>query len=263
MTNDTIEKFYDIYKQEGFASKVLKCFIQEEEPKHPYMYEKDIGTPSFFISKNSKDISKISEKETMFNPDMFELIGEGETLEEAIKDFIKKDTLLCIRLMFVAADSGNQVFPIKELWNAEGLRFKEIFEDIQYSVERHRLLADKFIMGPDLLYSFKENLKEDTNKEITDDAIESDISGVCGKLWGVDLYLEPLLCFCVFSVTEGRYLGVRNIKEVTYKNNKLNVTGLMGLFNSRSVSCAIDRKYSKSNLDLKEIDILYNKGESK
>lgn len=260
--NEVLTKFYEIYKQEGFASKILLLTEYKELPPNmTYMYEKDIGTPSFFVSKNSKGISKISEKKTMFTPDIFKLIGEGETLEEAIKDFIKKDTLLCIKLMFVAADSGNQVFPIKELNIAEGLKFKEVFEDIQYSIERHRLLADKFIMSPDLFYSFKENLKEDINKEITDDFIESGVSGICGKMWGVNLYMEPLLRSCAFSVVEGKYLGVRIIKEVIYENNKLNVKGLMGILNSRSVSCAIDRKYSKSNLDLVEINKIYSTGD--
>jgi len=213
------KKFMDVYQFEGFASKILLC-----------------------REGNVSDIDT-------------EIVGEGLTIEQATKDFIRKDTLACVKLMFKTVESTGQVLSIKRILNSDC--FRGNLEDIQYEVEKNRRLVDKFVMGRDMLGAFKKNINAIDYDPIT--STDINISGTFGTIYGVNIYVDTILQDCLFAVTEARLLGERVISDISYSDNKLTVKGAMYITDPYAISCGVDSIYTKTTLDFNKLNELYNK----
>jgi len=243
MTNEEIKnKFMDIFAFEGFSSNVLT--LRKAEEGEIISYEKQEDIISSMVKTENSMFSQSTGKDRIFPPE-FELIGTGTIIEEAIKDFIRKDTMLCIELMFMAAAVNNQITPIPHV-----LDFKGILEETQMGVEQHRLITDKFIMGRDMLSNMKGIKAFDCNND-------DELIGIYGSIWGVNIFIEPwFLQHSIFAVTEGKYLGERVIRDISYDNNILTVKGTMCIINTRAISLGIGKRYTKIELDHDKINEL-------
>lgn len=134
---------------------------------------------------------------------------------------------------------------------------KNLFEKMQYNVERNRLLVDKFIMNRSELGQMKRNINAIDLDPIT--SRSGLLSGHFGSLWGVDIYVtvgedQPTIPQgLVFALTVGRYLG--RFKLMSFKDNGMHGASLkvyMDIINSRAISCGAEQNLC--NIELKELD---------
>ena len=98
---------------------------------------------------------------------------------------------------------------------------KSVLETLQFEVERHRLLVDKFIMNRAELGDLKKNINAIDYDPITSRDLL--LTGIFGSIWGVNIFVTAGVDEAglenvsvpegmIFAVTEGRYLGAMPIR---------------------------------------------------
>jgi hypothetical protein len=232
---EVYKKFMDIYEFEGYVPQILK--FKETAPGEIVSYKKDENTTAFTVNEslvlNDKELTiGRTEKGTMVFPPEFIIEGKGDTFEKAVRDFIKQDTALCMKLMTTACQDN--IIPILDL-NFIQHTLKDLLEKLQNLVEKVKLLSDKFIIGSDMLGSFYKSLSAFDYEDI-DDALKQ--TGIYGSVWGINVYVDPNLENCIFCVADPKSLGARFIRDVTYSDNSILVCGGMCILNPQAVSCA-------------------------
>lgn len=209
----------------SFAGKILETkWIESDEI--PFL-KKNKEFPCLFVEEDDKHL-KYSSKEEAF-PGEFSITTKEKTIEKAIESLIEKEDCI-ITLLLLKAVTSYAEYQSNNKNDEDKFQdrlvvlpreiTKSLLEDIQYKVERNRLLVERFIISINAINDIKEN-DILSPEEIT--SLDS------GKLFDVDIIpfaLDPLLLTkkhidVILAVTRGTYLGYRVIKfvNVTHEIN--------------------------------------------
>ena len=163
--------------------------------------------PEFLVTANPKiSISEIAQRQ-------YDIVDR--THDKATFQIMLKEDRMGLRELYQASTMENSQINI-----TSGLN-KSALESIQYEVERHRLMVDKFIMNRSELGDLKKNINAIDYDPITSRDLL--LTGIFGNIWGVNIFvsagqdeqgLENVAVpeGMVFAVTEGRYLGAMPIR---------------------------------------------------
>jgi hypothetical protein len=247
-----------------FAGKILVTHhVKGNDVIH---FEKDTNTPAIFIASNGTNIVPFERKggwsstETII-PEEFQIVGFGNTIEEALKDFAKKEDRILMKLLVHAMVAHNDPVLLKtDLSDTDqGVgTIKGDLEDVQLLVEKWRLIADKFLMSPHF-FDRIEKLEER-------DAGENPVEGTYGHVWGVmlgELPIDLMPVPMIIALSEGRYLGARSIRTVTDvskvvvgPNNEpcaVLCQEAMTILNTRAIGCGLTKSFIRMRADLDKI----------
>ena len=246
------------FTENSLASKVLR----EVDPSGSIYFEKDKNIPSIKAIQLEDKVIKIcvedKEKTVSFLEDII-LSTSGTTEEEALKKVIAQEDRIFKHMLLKASEQNNEV--ISDDFTYKGIT-KSNLETVQYEVERHRLVVDKFLMSTlasnDILEN-KENFPAQDFDKITEQIL-LDYS-LIGSIWGVNIFdmgFDLLPLRAIFAVTDGRYLGgkrINSIKSTTLDNSNVKVTvnESLSIINPRAVACLLDDSYTSNRLHLKKI----------
>jgi len=190
------------------------------------------------------------------------LIGRGNTEEKALENLIKKEDRLFTYMMLKASGLVNSICTIK--FSEEGIN-KNDLEILQYEVERHRLLVDKFLIPRIVLGDMKRNFNDIDFDPITSRDLL--LSGIFGSIWGVNIYclgLDMLPFKVIFAVSDTRYLGFRRFKSIDISNSiensfEIKLVESLCISNPRAIACSIESTYTTSHLNYNKITDIFKK----
>lgn len=253
MTLEDIRKQLDI----SLAGKVLSSYVRSG--KYTHDLEKDVNCPSLIaLPADSKVILHVIDPMiSCIDLQYIDILGEGKTEEDALKDLIRKEDYITTMMLLKASKLRNRISIFK---NSENLEVtKEDLEDLQHEVERWRLQVNNFILSS---FSYDDLMHPPTiayteNRKFTDEEF-LDIKN--GSFWGVnmiDMGLQ-LPIRIMFAATEGRYLGVRSIKNIDSFSSietgyVIRVTESLCIVNPRAVACCIERRYTDVSVNYEEL----------
>lgn len=251
---DVTEQYFTKLKEECYSFQVLHCVDKIID-----RLEKDSNQPSVEVMDNTNFEIRMSG--TGVAPSIFMIEGEGATEQEQLNNLIRQENKLFINLLFQAASVVNKVIILTDYAENNDYTKSNIipcFEQIQYEVEKHRFIVEKFLVG---VYLY--NRIEQSQSIGVDDLQNLHIDRVYDVSFiKVDIEALPIPSPVVFALTEGRYMGIRTVKsiyKITLDNGKeyLALEGQMAILNARTVSCGISKRYCNVTLNMGEIDSMY------
>lgn len=213
---------------EGFIRQVYRTHQLAQGQINSY--EKDVNCTALVIQEDGQTVETIVKGNRIFPPEFLITsmpkitISEIATRQFDIVDRTHDKTTFQIML----SEDRNG---LKELYQAATLEntqinitstvSKSVLETLQYEVERHRLLADKFIMNRAELGDLKKNINAIDYDPITSRDLL--LTGIFGSIWGVNIFVTAGVDETgkenvsvpegmIFCVTEGRYLGAMPIR---------------------------------------------------
>lgn len=213
---------------EGFIRQVFRT--HELAQGQINSYEKDINVAALVIQEDGQTIETIVKGNRIFpaefmvtsNPKIsiaeiaqrqYDIVDR--THDKATFQIMLKEDRMGLRELYQASTMENSQINI-----TSGLN-KSVLESLQYEVERHRLIVDKFIMNRSELGDLKKNINAIDYDPITSRDLL--LTGIFGNIWGVNIFvsagqdsqgLENVSVpeGMIFAVTEGRYLGAMPIR---------------------------------------------------
>lgn len=229
------------FEERALSAQVLKFFPNETKRM---IIDKDINVVASGCTSECTIDRIVKGNKAQFEE--FELVGKGKNKKEALDNLIDEDNKITYNLLLHTCDfgtsRGNQVISQKQ-----GENYKSLLEQLQYAVERNRLLVDKFLVGK---LDF-DGIVRGINC-IDYDPCALPAQGLVGSVWGVNIYVLDIVSMPLHSliaVTEGQYIGIRTITAVTIDNKIIKIKGQMGVVNPRAVSCVLPDKCIKKSID--------------
>jgi hypothetical protein len=225
---EMIPLILDRLDYEGFIRQVFKT--HEVAQGQIISYEKDINVTALVIQEDGQTVETVVKGNRVFPPEFwvtaFPKIGMSEIAkrqydvvdrahDKATFQIMLQEDRNGLRELYAAATIENSKLNITTSLN------KSVLETMQLEIERHRLIADKFIMNRQELGDFKKNINSMDYDPITSRDIL--LTGVFANIWGVNVFVSagvdeaglqnvsvpPGIVFCV---TEGRYIGAMPIR---------------------------------------------------
>ena len=225
---EMIPLILDRLDYEGFIRQVLKT--HEVAQGQIISYEKDVNVPALVIQEDGQTIGTVVKGNRVIPPEFwvtaFPKINMAEiakrqydivdrTHDKATFQIMLQEDRQGIRELYQAATVENSAVTISSSLN------KTVLEALQYEVERHRLIVDKFIINRAELGDFKKNINSMDYDPITSRDIL--LTGIFATMWGVNIFVSAGVDEnglqnvsvpegIVFAVTEGRYIGAMPIR---------------------------------------------------
>lgn len=253
---------------EGFIRQVFKT--HEVGQGQIISYEKDINVTALVIQEDGQTVETVVKGNRVFPPEFwvtaFPKINMAEiarrqydivdrTHDKATFQIMLQEDRAGLALLYGASSLENNQISISSAIN------KTVLETLQYEVERHRLLVDKFIMNRAELGDLKKNINAIDYDPITSRDIL--LTGIFASIWGINIFISAGVDEqglqnvsvpegVVFAVTEGRYLGAMPVRisltmlpADAFVFGKFQYGYLFGemigqtVLNARSVACGI------------------------
>jgi len=225
---EMIPLILDRLDYEGFIRQVFKT--HEVAQGQIISYEKDINVTALIIQEDGQTIECVVKGNRVFPAEFwvtaFPKINMAEiakrqfdivdrTHDKATFQIMLQEDRNGLRELYQASTLENSNITISSTVN------KSVLESLQYEVERHRLICDKFLMNRAELGDFKRNINSMDYDPITSRDIL--LTGIFGNIWGVNIFVSAGVDEAgiqnvsvpegmVFAVTEGRYLGAMPIR---------------------------------------------------
>ena len=213
---------------EGFIRKVLKT--HEVSQGQIISYEKDIDVTALMINGDGQTIDTVVKGNRVFPSEFWVTSSLRINMEEIAKrqfdivdrahdkatfQIMLEEDRNGLRQMYQAATVENSQVNITSTVN------KSVLESLQYEIERHRLICDKFIMNRSELGDLKKNINAMDYDPVTSRDLL--MTGVFASIWGVNLFVSAgrdeagqhnvsVPEGMIFAVTDGRYLGAMPIR---------------------------------------------------
>ena len=253
---------------EGFIRQVFKT--HEVAQGQIISYEKDINVTALVIQDDGQTIETVVKGDRVFPAEYwvtaFPKINMGEiakrqfdivdrTHDKATFQIMLQEDRAGLALLYGASTLENTQISISSTIN------KTVLENIQYEVERHRLLLDKFIMNRAELGDLKKNINAIDYDPVTSRDIL--MTGIFAAIWGINIFISAGVDEqglqnvsvpegVIFGVTEGRYLGAMPVRisltmlpADSFVFGKFQYGYLFGemigqaVLNARAVSCGV------------------------
>jgi hypothetical protein len=265
---EMIPLILDRLDYEGFIRQVFKT--HEVAQGQIISYEKDINVAALVIQEDGQTIETVVKGNRVFPPEFwvtaFPKINMAEiarrqfdvvdrTHDKATYQIMLQEDRAGLNALYAASSTENNQIAITSSLN------KTVLESLQFEVERHRLLVDKFIMNRAELGDLKKNINAIDYDPITSRDIL--LTGIFASIWGVNIFISAGVDEAgiqnvsvpegvIFAVTEGRYLGAMPVRiSLTMLPADAFVFGKfqygylfgemigMAVLNSRAVACGI------------------------
>lgn len=225
---EMIPLILDRLDYEGFIRQVFKT--HELQQGQINSYEKDVNVTALVIQQDGQTVEHVVRGDRVF-PWEFLItampqvsITEIAQRQYDVVDRAHDKTTFQIMLkedrnglkeLYQAAQLEN------DLINATSSVNKTVLETLQYGVERHRLLVDKFLMNRRELGDLKKNINSLDYDPIT--ARDMLLTGIFGSIWGINLFITAGVDEqgiesvsvpegMIFGVTAPRYIGAMPIR---------------------------------------------------
>lgn len=208
---------------EGFIRQVFNT--HELAQGQINSYEKDVNVTALVIQEDGHTIEAVVKGDRIFPPEFMVTSNPTITIAEiaqrqydivdrthdkATFQIMLQEDRQGLRELYQSASLENSIVNVTSSVN------KTVLEALQYEVERHRLLVDKFIMNRAELGDLKKNINALDYDPITSRDLL--LTGIFGSIWGVNIYVTSGVDETgkenvsvpeghIFAVTEGRYLG--------------------------------------------------------
>lgn len=225
---EMIPLILDRLDYEGFIRQVLRT--HQVSQGQIISYEKDLNVTALVIQEDGQTIETIVKGNRVFPPEFLVTampkitVSEIATRQYDIVDrahdkttfqIMLKEDRQGLRELYQSATLENSSVSITSTVS------KSVLETLQYEVERHRLLVDKFIMNRAELGDLKKNINAIDYDPITSRDLL--LTGIFGSIWGVNIFVTAgvdeagienvsVPAGVIFAVTEGRYLGAMPIR---------------------------------------------------
>jgi len=213
---------------EGFIRQVFKT--HEVAQGQIISYEKDVNVTALVIQEDGQTIETVVKGNRVFPPEFwvtaFPKINMAEIARRQYDIVDRTHDKSTFQIMLQEDRAG-----LAELYQASSLENnqltitssinKTVLETLQYEVERHRLLVDKFIMNRAELGDLKKNINAIDYDPITSRDIL--MTGIFASIWGINIFISAGVDEqglqnvsvpegVIFAVTEGRYLGAMPVR---------------------------------------------------
>lgn len=216
----------NVLDYEGWARKILK--VRPIGQGEIHRIPKDIWVTAFVIGQDGQAIPSQANASFVFPPEFkvtaFPEVDIGDILRMNF-DVIARQQDLAKQMILLKEDKYlvNALTQFAQLIN-DVVYFTEFnigtFEDIRLQVERHRLIADKFIMNRYELTSIIKNMHNYVDPVTERELI---LMGYIGSVYGCQIITsagtgvqEVVPPHQVFVVTEGSFLGEMGIRAELY-----------------------------------------------
>jgi len=225
---EMIPLILDRLDYEGFIRQVFKT--HEVAQGQIISYEKDINVTALVIQEDGQTVECVVKGNRVFPAEYwvtaFPKINMAEIAKRQFDIVDRTHDKATFQIMLQEDRNG-----LRELYqssNLENSRItisssinKSVLESMQYEVERHRLICDKFLMNRAELGDFKRNINSMDYDPIT--SRDMLLTGIFGNIWGVNIFISAGVDEAgiqnvsvpegmVFAVTEGRYLGAMPVR---------------------------------------------------
>ena len=213
---------------EGFIRQVYRT--HELAPGQINSYEKDVNIAALVINEDGQTIETVVKGNRIFPPEFMvtsepkinivEIAQRQYDIVDRAHDKTTFQIMLTedrqgLRELYQASTLENSITSISSTLDKTSL------ESLQFEVERHRLLVDKFIMNRSELGDLKRNINAIDYDPITSRDLL--LTGIFGSIWGVNIFVTAGVDEqgienvsvpegMIFAVTEGRYLGAMPIR---------------------------------------------------
>lgn len=225
---EMIPLILDRLDYEGFIRQVFKT---HDVPQGQIIsYEKDINVAALVIQEDGQTIETVVKGQRVFPPEFLVTANPKITMSEiAMRQFdivdrahdkatfqiMLKEDRNGLRELYQASTIENSQISITSTVN------KTVLETLQYEVERHRLIVDKFIMNRQELGDLKKAINAIDYDPITSRDVL--LTGIFGSIWGINIFISAgvderglenvaVPPGMIFAVTDGRYLGAMPIR---------------------------------------------------
>lgn len=265
---EMIPLILDRLDYEGFIRQVFKT--HEVAQGQIISYEKDVNVTALVIQEDGQTIETVVKGNRVFPPEFwvtaFPKINMAEIARRQYDIVDRTHDKATFQIMLQEDRAG-----LAELYQASSLENsqltitssvnKTVLETLQFEVERHRLLVDKFIMNRAELGDLKKNINAIDYDPITSRDIL--MTGIFASIWGINIFISAGVDEqglqnvsvpegVIFAVTEGRYLGAMPVRisltmlpADAFVFGKFQYGYLFGemiglaILNARAVSCGI------------------------
>lgn len=225
---EMIPLILDRLDYEGFIRQVFRTHQLAQGQINSY--EKDVNVTALVIQEDGQTIESVVKGNRIFPPEFMITampkitISEIATRQYDIVDRTHDKTTF--QIMLKEDRNG-----LRELYQASTLEnslinvtstiSKSVLETLQFEVERHRLLVDKFIMNRAELGDLKKNINAIDYDPITSRDLL--LTGIFGSIWGVNIFVTAGVDEAgiesvsvpegmIFAVTDSRYIGAMPIR---------------------------------------------------
>ena len=232
----------DTLEYKSMGSQVFS--LKTAEPGEVISFKKDSDMTAFAI--NEDGAIGIIEQGTVVFPVAYTLTAEGKDHDAAIEELIRQKDDLTMKLLLTCVtskDAGNKIVVIDN----RNTNIKDNLENVQFQIERHRLITDKFIIPRNSLGK----LKRDINALDYDPIYSKDLllKGISGSIWGINIFLTTstkLFEDSILAVAEGRYLGRDVVYDCIVEKTeqgtcKITYKGSQCILNSNAIAISMDR----------------------
>jgi len=225
---EMIPLILDRLDYEGFIRQVYRTHNLAQGQINSY--EKDVNVTALIIQEDGQTVETVVKGNRIFPPEFLVTARPIITISEIAQrqyDIVDRTHDKTTFQIMLKEDRNG----LKELYQASTLEnsqinvtstiSKSVLETLQYEVERHRLLVDKFIMNRAELGDLKKNINAIDYDPITSRDLL--LTGIFGSIWGVNIFVTAGVDEAgienvsvpegvIFAVTEGRYLGAMPIR---------------------------------------------------
>jgi len=225
---EMIPLILDRLDYEGFIRQVFKT--HEVAQGQIISYEKDVNVTALIIQEDGQTIECVVKGNRVFPPEFwvtsFLKINMAEIAKRQYDIVDRSHDKATFQIMLTEDRNGlRQLYQAATIENSQinitSSINKSILETLQFEVERHRLICDKFIMNRAELGDFKKNINSMDYDPITSRDIL--LTGIFANIWGVNIFVSAGVDEnglqnvsvpegMVFAVTEGRYLGAMPVR---------------------------------------------------
>lgn len=225
---EMIPLILDRLDYEGFIRQVFRTHQLAQGQINSY--EKDVNIAALVIQEDGQTIETVVKGNRIFPPEFLVTARPVITISEIAQrqyDIVDRTHDKTTYQVMLKEDRQG----LRELYQASTLEnsqvnvtstvSKSVLETLQFEVERHRLLVDKFIMNRAELGDLKKNINAIDYDPITSRDLL--LTGIFGSIWGVNIYVTAGVDEAgiesvsvpegmIFAVTEGRYLGAMPVR---------------------------------------------------
>lgn len=226
--SEMIPLIIDRLDYEGFIRQVFKT--HEVSQGQIISYEKDVNVTALVIQEDGQTIETVVKGNRVFPPEFwvtaFPKINMAEIARRQYDIVDRTHDKATFQIMLQEDRAGlTELYQASTLENAQisisSTVNKTVLENLQYEVERHRLLVDKFIMNRAELGDLKKNINAIDYDPITSRDIL--LTGIFASIWGINIFISAGVDEqgiqnvsvpegVIFAVTEGRYLGAMPVR---------------------------------------------------
>lgn len=227
--SEMVPLILDRLDYEGFIRQVFRT--HELAQGQINSYEKDVNVSALVINEDGQTIETVVKGNRIFPPEFMVTAFPQITMSEiaqrqydvvdrahdkATFQIMLKEDRQGLRQLYQAATLENDIVSI----GGTGVN-KTVLETLQYEIERHRLMVDKFIMNRAELGDLKKAINTIDYDPITSRDLL--LTGIFGNIWGVNIFISAgkdeqgvesvsVPEGVIFAVTEGRFLGAMPIR---------------------------------------------------